>query len=149
MNQVKYILFACLILVSAIVCFTLAKSLFSNSIIKHEPSAIVIDYYLASDALSESETEGRKLFENNCNVCHRVGGTDNFFIGFENRGPWGDRKELYKWIRNPIDYIANDKTGYTLALKEKYGVLMASSPHLSDSDIDKILDYLQRMSVMP
>lgn len=91
---------------------------------------------------SEKEIEGKSLFEKNCNTCHAVDKTDNFLVGFENRGPWGDRRELYKWIRNPQDYTLHDTTGYTRALKEKYGISMLPSPKLSDGEIDKIIDYL-------
>lgn len=89
-----------------------------------------------------AEAEGKTLFSKNCVSCHVVEVSDNFLAGFESRGPRKNRRELYKWIRNPQDYSLHDATGYTAGLKEKYGVSMLASPNLSDRDLEKIVDYL-------
>src|SRR5690606_24304624 len=60
--------------------------------------------------------------------------------GFESRGPWSDRQEVYDWIHNPSAYIA--KNDYAKALKNEYGSEMTPFPALSTAEIDAIVDYI-------
>lgn len=149
MNQMKYILSACLILLMVFMGIFLYKTFSESGIVAK--SSTVIDYSPAQkevaiqpQELSVIEKEGKILFQKNCEVCHAVDKTDNNLLGFENRGPWKDRRELYKWIRKPKDYMLHDETGYTPRLLAVYGVQMLPSAHLSNADIDKILGYLAR-----
>lgn len=88
---------------------------------------------------------GKTLFQQNCQTCHALNKalTGPALAGVAGRGPWGDRKELYKWIHNPAGYIASDKTGYTKGLQEQYKALMTSFPQLSEKDIDNIVAYIE------
>lgn len=61
-------------------------------------------------------------------------------LGFEERGPWGDRKNVYEWIRDPAGFMK--KNEYARNLKEKFGSMMAASPDLSNEQIDAIIAYL-------
>jgi mono/diheme cytochrome c family protein len=144
MNQIKYILSACLILLMVFMGIFLYKTFPESGIVANNPIAIPKQKATLSRSqeLSSNEIRGKALFRKNCRACHAIEGTDNFLAGFENRGPWKNRRELYKWIKNPEDYILHDFSGYTLGLKEKYGVSMSPSPNLSDRDIDNIIDYL-------
>ncbi len=86
--------------------------------------------------------EGKQLFQQNCQTCHAV---DKALVGpalggLESRGPWSDRKELYKWIHNPAAYMANDP--YTKGLKAQYGSIMQAFPQLKETEIDAIVDYI-------
>jgi mono/diheme cytochrome c family protein len=145
MNQIKYIFSAGLILLMIFMAIFLYKTFPESDMDKKQAATVDISQTEVVNQpfeFSDEEIEGKALFEKNCNTCHTINKTDNFLVGFENRGPWGDRRELYKWIRNPQDYTLHDATGYTKGLKEKYGVSMPPSPKLSGRDIDKIIGYL-------
>jgi hypothetical protein len=60
--------------------------------------------------------------------------------GFEGRGPWADRKELYSWVRNPTAYLEKDP--YTQGLKATYKSVMTAFPALKDAEIDAIAEYV-------
>jgi cytochrome c1 len=60
--------------------------------------------------------------------------------GFEERGPWRDRKKLYEWIKNPEAFMKNDS--YTKQLKEKFGSIMTAFPALTTEEIDAIAEYI-------
>lgn len=105
---------------------------------------------------------GRKLFMQNCVNCHdpNINGTPipsgdsvkfaqdiaafshaGDLSGLKYRGPWNDRKEVYKMVRNPTAYAA--KSNYFRCLVNQYGYVMTPFPALKDADIDAILDYLE------
>lgn len=86
--------------------------------------------------------EGKQLFQQNCQNCHALDKqlTGPALRGFQERGPWGDRKELYAWIKNPAAYM--QKSQYALGLKQQYGSIMQAFPALSDKEIDAIADYI-------
>ncbi len=89
--------------------------------------------------------DGAVIFQQNCASCHAVNKdlTGPRLAGVETRGPWGDRKELYAWIRNPAKYMQNDP--YTQGLKQQYGgVVMTQFPQLTDQEIDAIIDYVNK-----
>src|SRR5579875_317028 len=92
---------------------------------------------------------GQQLFQANCQTCHALNKplVGPALAGFEGRGPWGDRKELYKWIHNPPGYMANNP--YTQGLKAQYGSLMQSFPSLTEKEIDAIADYITTASAAP
>jgi mono/diheme cytochrome c family protein len=86
--------------------------------------------------------DGKQLFAANCQSCHALNKnlTGPALAGLTERGPWGDRKNLYAWIHNPAAFMANDP--YTQGLKAQYGSLMPAFPQLSEKDIDAIVDYV-------
>lgn len=89
--------------------------------------------------------DGKALFNSNCASCHAINKklTGPPLADFTKRGPWGDRKEVYKWIHNPLSYI--EKDAYTKALKDEYnGIIMTPFPNLSEKDIDAIVDYIDK-----
>jgi cytochrome c551/c552 len=88
--------------------------------------------------------DGRGIFQTNCASCHALDKrlTGPALRGFEARGPWADRKELYKWVHNPAGYMAKDP--YTQGLKAEYGVVMSAFPSLSEKEIDAIADYISK-----
>jgi mono/diheme cytochrome c family protein len=85
--------------------------------------------------------EGKSLFQQNCQSCHALDKplTGPALRGFTNRGPWGDREEIYKWIKNPAAYMANDP--YTKGLQQQYGAIMSAFPQLTHEQIDAIVEY--------
>lgn len=95
--------------------------------------------------LSNSQSyaqDGKQLFVSKCQTCHSVFKklTGPPLGGFESRGPWGDRQEVYDWIHNPSAYIA--KNDYAKALKNEYGSEMTPFPALTTGEIDAIIDYI-------
>lgn len=85
---------------------------------------------------------GKTLFQQNCQSCHAINKqlTGPALAGVTERGPWGDRKNLYAWVHNPAGFIAKDP--YAKALQQQYGQIMPGFPQLSEKDIDAIIDYI-------
>lgn len=93
---------------------------------------------------------GQQLFQANCASCHALNRVLNGppLAGVTERGPWGDREELYKWIHNPAAYIPT--TEYTKALQAQYGgQVMPAFPQLSEADIDAIIEYVMTPPAEP
>jgi cytochrome c2 len=85
---------------------------------------------------------GKVLFENHCASCHKMGmpSTGPDLTGFEERGPWADRKKVYAWIRNPQSFMQKDN--YVKELRKEYTTMMDGSPNLKDEEIDAIIAYM-------
>ena len=86
--------------------------------------------------------KGKQLFAQNCQSCHALDKplTGPALRDFHTRGPWGDRNELYKWVKNPAAYM--ETNAYAKALKDQYGSMMQASPTMSNQDIDDIAEYI-------
>lgn len=86
--------------------------------------------------------DGKQLFQQNCQTCHAINKnlTGPALAGLEERGPWADRENLYKWVHNPAAFIPT--TPYTKALQAQYGQIMPAFPQLSNQEIDAIVDYI-------
>ena len=89
---------------------------------------------------------GKTLFMANCASCHNIfkDGTGPSLLGFEDRGPWGDRIKIYEWIKNPASFMRKDS--YTRELKERFGSLMTAFPSLTHQEIDAIAAYINHNS---
>jgi cytochrome c553 len=91
--------------------------------------------------------DGAALFQANCAACHSV--TKNLtgpaLAGFESRGPWADRKQLYQWVHNPAKYMSVDP--YTQGLKQQFGqAMMSPFPQLTEKDIDAIANHINKVA---
>ncbi len=86
--------------------------------------------------------DGKALFQTNCASCHALNKklTGPALAGFEERGPWSDRKKVYDWIRNPAGFAKTD--AYAAGLIKEYGVLMTGFNALTDAEIDAIVTYI-------
>lgn len=87
--------------------------------------------------------DGKALFNQKCATCHSLTKdiTGPALAGFEERGPWSDRKKLYAWIHNPAGFMANDP--YTQGLKDKFkGIIMTGNADLTEAQIDAIVNYI-------
>lgn len=81
---------------------------------------------------------GKKVFEQNCTSCHKLGGV---LVGPDLSGVkkrWPDQKKLHDFVKNPAAYI--DKDPYIKGLQAKYNAVMAVAP-LKDDQIDDVLAY--------
>jgi mono/diheme cytochrome c family protein len=87
--------------------------------------------------------DGKAIFNAQCATCHALDKslTGPALRGVEGRGPWGDRKELVKWVHNPGGYIPTNPYTQDLA-KQFNGQIMPSFPALSEADINAIFDYI-------
>ncbi len=86
--------------------------------------------------------QGQQIFAQNCQSCH---GIDKALAGpalrgVEGRGPWNDRANLIRWVKNPAAFIPT--TQYTIDLQKEWGTIMTSFPQLSEADINAIFDYI-------
>ncbi len=89
-----------------------------------------------------SAQEGKTLFQQKCQTCHSLDKplTGPALRGFNERGPWGDRKQLYAWIHNPPAFMEKDP--YTKGLQAQMGSIMQAFPELTEKDIDAVADYI-------
>lgn len=101
------------------------------------------------DSMSPYLLRGKTIFDANCALCHGYDKelTGPAMRGLEGRGPWGDRKELITFTRNPAGYIP--KTCYTKNLVARYnGQIMPSFPQLSDKDLNAVYDYIKSRDIV-
>lgn len=139
MNQIKYILSACLILLMISMGIFLYKTFPESGLIAESKTIIDPDLTVTSTEISK----GQQLFKQNCASCHAIDKdlTGPALRAVAQRGPWAENKEtLKKWIKNPSVFIASDP--YAKALKEKYGLVMPSQGHLYDTDIEDVISYI-------
>lgn len=86
---------------------------------------------------------GQQIFQQNCQSCHALDKklSAPALRGVTQRGPWGDRANLVKWVHNPAAFIPT--TPYTKALQAEYGSIMPPFSQLSEADINAIFDYIE------
>src|SRR3982750_12714 len=107
MQQLKYPVYACLLLVFlSIGTYTIVK-LSHSQIVTEKPT--VTDVF-PEETPNQPVSKGEQLFKQNCATCHSV--TKDLIgpalLGAEDRGPWTDRKNLLKWVRNPSAFMEKD-----------------------------------------
>ena len=87
--------------------------------------------------------DGKALFQANCASCHAVNKklTGPALAGFQDRGPWSDRKNLYAWVHNPAGFAKTNTYAANL-IKEYNGQLMTAFASLPEKEIDAIADYI-------
>ncbi|HEX2533969.1 MAG TPA: cytochrome c, partial [Chitinophagaceae bacterium] len=79
-----------------------------------------------------------------CASCHAIHKnlTGPGLAGVTQRGPWKNRKELYRFINLPAAYIP--KSAYTINLQKRYyGQIMPAFPELTPELIDALLLYVE------
>lgn len=102
-------------------------------------------FIILTSVTKSQAQDGATIFQQNCAACHSV--TKNLtgpaLAGFESRGPWSDRSQLYAWIHNPAKFMQGD--AYTQQLKDQYGgVVMTGFPQLSEEEIDAVVEYVNK-----
>jgi cytochrome c2 len=105
------------------------------------------------DGITQSMIDkGKEVFDKNaCAACHskdmKTDLTGPALSGVVDR--WPDKKELYRWIRNSSEMIAEGHK-YSVELFEKYKkVPMLPYPNLTDEEIDAVLAYIQYPDGLP
>ncbi len=145
MNQIKYLLYACLMILTFVILGFFVTLFSSNENVSTETTTL--DAEVSPPAIVNSE--GGNLFRQNCQSCHALDKnlTGPALRGVEERGPWTERKNLIKWVKNPAKFIPT--TPYTKELQKQYGQVMPSFPQLSDEDIHLIFNYIANLPVSP
>jgi mono/diheme cytochrome c family protein len=145
MNQIKYPAYAMLLVLGIA-----SVALFLNKL-SSVPSSIQSSTQTTSVTTSAKKevknVAGKNLFQNNCQTCHALDKnlTGPALAGVENRGPWTDRKNLVKWVKNPAAMIAENSYAKEL-MKQYNGQVMPSFPQLSEEQIGNIFDYIKEVS---
>lgn len=142
MNQIKYLMQACLLLCCLAAGFYFFKIISATQIIESNTSEVVDIIDADTKPAIAAPAKGKSLFQQNCQACHAL---DKILTGpalrdFTQRGPWGNKENIYKWIKNPAAFIKKD--AYTRSLQAEYGIVMQAFPDLSIEEIDEIVAYL-------
>jgi cytochrome c2 len=140
MNQIKYILSACLILLMILMGAFLYKTFPESGIIAQKEETLT-----NSPSTSTVASKGEQVFKQNCASCHSLYKdlTGPALHGVDQRGPWvSDKENLKKWIKDPSQFISTDP--YAKELKAKFGMQMPAQGHLSDADIDEVIRYISK-----
>lgn len=145
MNQVKYPAYAFLLF------FLLAAvAMLINRFITEQPAGKESKIVSATPSIKDTaivNTEGKMLYEMQCAFCHgKYGIIDGPSVRTaESRGPWTERKNLIRWIKDPEG--TTPQFEYTRQLVAQFnGQIMPPFPHLSDRQIEAILDYLKELN---
>lgn len=121
-----------------------SMSLFKGAVMKDSSINWLPTDTLQPTVASERIQAGKTLFVNNCSSCHAIKKdvAAPALAGLEKRGVWKNHKEILRWISNPALYMANDKSGYTISLKNKFGVMMPAFPQLRQKEIDNLVAFI-------
>lgn len=99
----------------------------------------LVVFLSANTLLAANVDNGKKLFEINCQACHKLGtvlvGPD--LIGVKSR--WKDEKLLHEFIHNSQAVIAKD--AYAKTLFAKFNVVMPPQS-LSEEEISDVVEYV-------
>jgi len=147
-RQVGYIAYAYAMVAGiALSCFVISKIPFSTVEEKsNESLSGSASIPSKTKNLSELAYKGKLVFQSKCASCHSLvrDMTGPRLSDAMQKEPWTDRKELYKWIRNPEAYMK--ASAYARSLKEKYGAMMTAFPNITDEEIDAIIAYVNSYS---
>jgi mono/diheme cytochrome c family protein len=136
MNQLKYVLDACLMVAMGLMAIYLYQAFPSGN---SEPE----DFFPNSKTMAVTVSKGQRSFRQQCGGCHAM---DRDLVGpalngVGKRGPWAENREnLKKWLKDPEGFMAT--SSYARALKEKYKVPMSSFRHLSEEETEAIIGYI-------
>jgi mono/diheme cytochrome c family protein len=149
-RQVGYIAYAYMMLAGiALGCYVISKIPHSAFEEENAPGCGTVDRTISSN-ISDKGYMGKALFQSKCASCHAVFKdiTGPKLADVLEKEPWTDRKQLYKWIRNPEAFMKTN--AYTRELKKQYGSLMtAFGDNITDDEIDAIFEYVAAASVSP
>ena len=140
MNQVRYIVYAVLLLLLFFIAYLVFlqfpkdKPIERSSIVPTQPRTI--------DSLPSNMLVAKKMFAEKCAACHGTNKTDNHLADFEQR--WPDKKDLFDYIRKPKEVIK--RNSYAKKLKEMYDVEPLGFPELTDEEIQSMINYINWVS---
>jgi cytochrome c2 len=141
-RQVHYIFYAAGLLIACTGSFFLINQI-PSEIAEQDNKGFCGTENPVERILSENEAKGKTLFMRNCASCHALfkNMTGPSLVGFEDRGPWGNRDNLYQWIRSPEAFIK--KNEYARELKSIFnGLVMTAFPDMTTDEMDAIAAFL-------
>ena len=105
---------------------------------------LTIVFFIGKTGKVSAQDEGKKLFEKNCTVCHKLGGGK--LVGPELLGVTErrDRAWLLKFIRNSDEMIKSGDPTAVKLFEENNKVPMLAFTQLSDAEINSIIDYIEK-----
>lgn len=142
--QLRYVLYGCLaaIVIALVILFlndhTQSKS---KVVIKDSVTKISLNELLIEPRL----TAGKKLFETNCMACHSLFKVDSDMHLLNAIRNITDKKFLHAVIKNTPQLYRSGNSRVDSMYKE-YQVMMPSFEHLTDAQIDNILEYIKAVS---
>ena len=144
MNQIKYSAYALLLVLGLA-----SVGVFINKL-SSVPSAVqntLTNENNPSEKKTIANVAGKNVFQTHCQNCHSI--TKNLtgpaLKDVEQRGPWTDRKNLAKWLKNPAAMI--NETAYTKALYRQYNSqIMPSFAQLTEKEIESLFNYIKEAS---
>ena len=146
MNQIKYLVQACLMLFAGIIFFSAFDLVKDTQIISDKQDAIS-DTSPIQQQISGSNYNGKNLFQQNCASCHalhkRILGPALY--GFTEKEPWKEKENIYRWVKNPALFAK--ESVYAKSLVNEYQIMMQAFPNLSEKEIDDIVSYINDMSL--
>ena len=144
-RQVNYIIYAMLLSLSLPVGYYFIEKIISTEK-NSPPEPVISEKKIEIPAPGKSVLAGKILFMSKCAACHSIfkAMTGPGLLGFEDRGPWHDRNNLYEWIKNPSRFMEKDL--YTQNLKKETGSMMQGFPDMTNEEIDAIADFLNYAS---
>jgi mono/diheme cytochrome c family protein len=94
-------------------------------------------------------TRGKLLFAKYCENCHTKTHEVTIGPGLAGITQRQSRDRIKKWIQNPSQLIVNkngsySKDEYAVKLFKEYNTVAMPSFHLSDKDIDALIDYIEQ-----
>jgi mono/diheme cytochrome c family protein len=146
MAQIKYVVFACLILLAGFITVVAFQKISSSQLIKESETQIDngLPIPVNKEPVSADYVKGKDLFKQHCGPCHAMDKTLSgpALRGVLSRGPWIEDKENFKkWVKNPSAFIPTSQ--YTIDLQRQYGQVMPSFPQLTDQELELVYEYLK------
>jgi cytochrome c2 len=142
MGQVKYLFYACLILMISLTAYSFFNKLTAVQFVSSKNEIFDIDPNAQGE--TNLNSKGRQIFNQNCGSCHSLNKVLNgpALLGATERGPWaGDKEKFKRWLNNPAAFIPTSE--YTIALQKEFNnQIMQSFPNLTREESDLIYDYL-------
>ncbi|HET6993532.1 MAG TPA: cytochrome c [Chitinophagaceae bacterium] len=145
-RQISYITTAHLILAAIATGYFIFSTISTTK--EQGTGSLPIDNEPNSTApMSQRAAYGKTLFLSKCASCHNIfrDATGPPFLNMIENPQWSDRQQLYKWIRNPEEFMKTN--AYTRELKKTYGAMMMSFPDITDDEIDAIVEYVNSIAV--
>lgn len=99
---------------------------------------------LLSPQYARAQADGKKLFEKNCTVCHKLGGGK--LVGPELMGitKIRERAWLVKFIHNSKELIDSGDPIAVKVFEENNKIPMQAFTNLSDAEVNSIIDYIDK-----
>ncbi|MBP7557999.1 MAG: c-type cytochrome [Chitinophagaceae bacterium] len=92
---------------------------------------------------TDTAERGQFIFKKHCLMCHTLfkDGPVRLPQAIDN-GHWSDRKELFKWLQDPVSYVKNEPYGKVLF--ERFGsYCLQPTPRLNRAEMEEVIAYLR------